>query len=76
MTIGELDLKRCCLKFRGTPKLDFMLKRREKNFGFFEHNDNLYLVYSFSPYILLEALNLEKLHAQAVQNFRYRTVLQ
>ena len=72
VTIGELDLKRCCLKFRGTPKLDFMLKRREKNFGFFEHNDNLYLVYSFSPYILLEALNLEKLHFRTVINKEIR----
>lgn len=68
VAVAELDLHRCCLKFRGTPTLDFKLKRREKNFVFFEHNDNLYMIYSFSPYILLEASNLEKLHFRTVIN--------
>ena len=68
IAVAELDLNRCCLQFRGTPKLDFQLKRREKNFGFFEHNGNLYLIYSFSPYVLLEALNLEELHFRTIIN--------
>jgi predicted GH43/DUF377 family glycosyl hydrolase len=72
VAIAELDLNRCCLQFRGTPKADFKFKRREKNFGFFEHNDNLYLMYSFSPYILLEATDLEKLHFRTVINKEIR----
>lgn len=35
VAIAELDLNRCCLKFRGVPQLDFKLKRREKKFCFF-----------------------------------------
>ena len=68
VAVAQLDMNRCCLQFKGIPTLDFQLKRREKNFGFFEHNDNLYLIYSFSPYVLLEALNLEKLHFRTIIN--------
>jgi len=68
IAIAELDLNRCSLKFRGTPELDFRLNRREKNFVFFEHNEKVYMIYSFSPYILLEALNWEKLHFRTVIN--------
>jgi hypothetical protein len=68
VAIAELDLNRYCLKFKGSPRLDFKFKRREKNFGFFEHDDNLYLIYSFSPYVLLEAIDWEKLHFRTVIN--------
>ena len=68
IAIAELDLNRCSLKFRGTPELDFKLNRREKNFVFFEHNENVYMIYSFSPYILLEALNWETLNFRTVIN--------
>ena len=52
--ISELDIKNGQVIPIGKPKLDFSPKQTEKNWVFFEHLGELYLLYSFAPYILLK----------------------
>jgi hypothetical protein len=53
--ISNLNIRKSMLYFLGVPTIDYPLKRSEKNWVYFELNNELYLIYSFSPYILLKA---------------------
>jgi len=64
--IGELDLDDGKLHYMGQVKLDFKMKKREKNFVYFEQDGILYMIYSFSPYILLKATHWPELTFKTV----------
>ena len=53
--ISRMDLANKELVFLGAPTLDRPLETNEKNWVFFEHQEQLYLLYSFKPYHLLRA---------------------
>jgi len=53
--ISQVDVDKNELKFLGLPSLDILLKSSEKNWVCFEHNKELFLIYSFNPYHLLRA---------------------
>jgi len=66
--LAELDPEHCRLRYVGYPVLDFATSRVERNWGFFEHNEDLYLIYSFSPYILLRLADWEHLLFKTIVN--------
>ncbi|MCX6954321.1 MAG: hypothetical protein NTV51_19390 [Verrucomicrobia bacterium] len=53
--LSRLDRAGRRLEWRGLPALDRPLARVEKNWAMFADGERLFLLYSFSPYILLEA---------------------
>ena len=53
--ISQVDLKTKEVKFLGTPQLDCATGLAEKNWVFFEHQNELFLIYSFNPFRLLRA---------------------
>jgi hypothetical protein len=53
--LSQVDLSEKKLTFLGHPKIDQPIGLTEKNWVFFEHKKELYLIYSFSPYHLLQA---------------------
>ncbi len=65
-TISALNTDNRTLTLIGQPLLDFNQNNQEKNWGFFEHKDELYLLYSFSPYILLKAMDWPALRFKTV----------
>ncbi len=66
--LSTLDATNKTLTFVGQPLLDFKVNNKEKNWVFFEHKDELYLLYSFSPYILLKAMQWPELEFKTVIN--------
>ena len=60
MLIGELDIENGSLKNISHIKTDFNVKKIEKNWVFFQNNNELYLIYSFSPYYRLMRLSDSK----------------
>ena len=50
IVIGELDLSKNELKDIRDVETDFEVKKIEKNWVFFEKNNDLYCIYSFAPY--------------------------
>lgn len=58
--ISEVFLEENKIRVLGTPILDFPPTKSEKNWTYFEFNNELYLLYSFSPYKLLKATNWQK----------------
>lgn len=55
LALSRIDYAGRRLEWRGLPTLDRPLTRVEKNWAMFADGDRLFLLYSFSPYILLEA---------------------
>ncbi len=55
--LAELDLQSMSLNYAKEVQIDFPMHGREKNFMYFEHEEDLYLLYSICPYILLKAQN-------------------
>ena len=55
--ISTLNVSRKRLAWHGFPVTDRPLARTEKNWVFFTDGDRLFLLYSFSPYVLLSAQN-------------------
>lgn len=55
--LAELDVDGRTLRYLGGVQLDMAMQNREKNFMYFEHEKDLYLLYSISPYLLLKANN-------------------
>ncbi len=55
--ISLLDVKAKRLVWCGFPSVDRPLAQTEKNWVFFTAGDRLFLLYSFSPYILMSAQN-------------------
>lgn len=64
--LSRLDPDGGQLEFLGFPKTDFEVGKIEKNWMFFEQNDDLYLVYSLSPYRLLRLTDREELTFSSV----------
>ena len=54
------------LIFLGSPTLDMPLKFAEKNWACFEHQKELFLIYSFNPYHLLRARHWPQLDFSTV----------
>jgi predicted GH43/DUF377 family glycosyl hydrolase len=52
--ISEVEPENNAVRFVGYPKTDLRLRQIEKNWVYFEHNGELYIHYSFSPYIVLK----------------------
>jgi len=59
--ISEFDIKNKKIIFLGSPKVDFAINKNEKNWAYFEHDGDLYLLYSFAPYRLLKLSDLQGL---------------
>jgi hypothetical protein len=53
---AELDSHRRVLTGFTYPELDFPLAEAEKNWCYFVHQGDLYLLYSFSPFVLLKSI--------------------
>lgn len=66
--ISRWDLARNELTYLGAPKLDRLLGLIEKNWVFFEHQEQLYLLYSFKPYHLLRANRWPRLDFETMFN--------
>jgi len=71
--ISQVDVDKNELKFLGLPSLDILLKSSEKNWVCFEHNKELFLIYSFNPYHLLRARHWPQLDFTTV--IRHAVVL-
>jgi hypothetical protein len=54
VSISRVDVTTNKLTFLGTPTLDFPTTVAEKNWAMFEHQKELYLIYSFNPFHLLK----------------------
>lgn len=52
--LSFFDGEKKMIRYIGNPNLDFPINELEKNWVYFEHASELYLVYSYSPYILLK----------------------
>ncbi|GEM_PF-588129 len=76
IAISKLDYDKDKLIFLGYPQLDFPIKPLEKNWVFFEHKSELYMIYSFSPYVLLKSSNWPKLNFHTVINKSFDGMLQ
>jgi len=55
--VSRLDLRAGRLTWCGVPDLGRPLQRTEKNWAMFADNDRLFLLYSFSPYVLFASRN-------------------
>jgi len=66
--LSILDAADRSLTLAGSPKLDFKPKRKEKNWVYLEHKDDLYLFYSFSPYRILKLVETSTLTFSTVVN--------
>jgi hypothetical protein len=66
--VSGLDLVRKEFTYLGTPKLDRPVGAIEKNWVCFEYQQELYLLYSFKPYLLLRALRWPALDFGTVLN--------
>ena len=66
MGISLVDFSRGELKFLGIPNIGRKLNLIEKNWAFFEHEEELYLIYSFNPYHLLRARRWSDLDFETV----------
>lgn len=64
--LSTLNTQENSICYLGQPKLDISIRPIEKNWAYFEHSGELYLLYSFSPYILLKAVNWPKLDFKTV----------
>ena len=53
--LSSLDVEKEEITYLGEPDLDFEVSAMEKNWSYFEHESELYLLFSFSPYVLLKA---------------------
>jgi predicted GH43/DUF377 family glycosyl hydrolase len=53
--LSALDVEKKEITYLGEPDLDFEVSAMEKNWGYFEHGSELYLLFSISPYVLLKA---------------------
>lgn len=52
--VSKVDLNRRTLTFIDIPRLDFRINSTEKNWVFFEHKCDLFLVYSINPWRVLK----------------------
>jgi hypothetical protein len=66
--VSRLDLVSKELTYLGVPRLDRPVGSTEKNWVFFEHEGQLYLLYSFKPYHVLRANRWPKLDFATVLN--------
>lgn len=66
--ISELKFEEQKLIFKGYPKLDFAPNKIEKNWIYLPHRENLFLLYSFSPFIILKMSNLDQLRFETIIN--------
>jgi len=64
--ISRLDLAARQLSFLGAPALDFPTGPIEKNWAMFDHQSELYLVYSFRPFHLLQAAKWPELQFKTI----------
>ncbi len=64
--ISALDAESRTLTLLGQVLVDFTLNNKEKNWGFFEHQNELFVLYSFSPFVLLRATNWPALQFNTV----------
>lgn len=66
--LSGVDSDKNSIRFLGVPQLDFPVRDIEKNWVYFERDGELYLLYSFSPYVLLKAERGTTLHFKTVIN--------
>ncbi|MDQ8204990.1 hypothetical protein [Pelagicoccus sp. SDUM812003] len=66
VAISTLDIETGTLTWQAYPSLDRPIQRIEKNWAFFTQGDELYLLYSTSPYILLKADKTKPWHFQTI----------
>ena len=66
--ISEVDLHNQTLKILGTIELDISKREVEKNWSFFTHNDELFLIYSVSPWVIFK-IDLEQLTGVNIKNY-------
>lgn len=66
--VSELDIEKRQLVWYGFPTLDRPLARAEKNWAMFTKGNQLFLLYSFAPYVLLAANNWPGLAFSTVVN--------
>ena len=57
MQVAPIDLQTMHVGTPLRPQLDITLAPVEKNWCFFEHNENLYVVYSFQPFHVLRLVD-------------------
>ena len=64
--LSSLDLEKKEITYLGEPDVDFPVSAIEKNWSYFEHESELYLLYSLSPYVLLKATRWPELSFETV----------
>jgi len=64
--ISQVNAESKELTFLGTPTLDFPIRKTEKNWAMFEHQNELFLIYSFNPFCLLRAANWPQMNFTTV----------
>ena len=64
--LSSLDVKKKEITYLGEPDVDFEVSAMEKNWSYFKHESELYLLFSFSPYVLLKASQWPKLSFETV----------
>jgi hypothetical protein len=66
IAISVLDPTQRRLSWQGCPSIDRPLAQTEKNWAMFAAGEELYLLYSFAPYVLLRCTDWTKLHFETV----------
>ena len=64
--LSRLDAAKRKLTFLGQPRIDFDERPREKNWVFVEARGELYLLYSFCPYVVLKLVDRPSLAFSSV----------
>ena len=66
--LSEIDLNSKSMKILGQIEIDFKTNRVEKNWVFFEKNDELFLIYSLSPWIIFK-IDVDNLKGTLIKNY-------